>query len=178
MKTIVNTILSTSAKQTMQIGAALAKLLQPGDVVGLTGELGAGKTQFVRGMAQGMHIASTVVSSPTFVLMQEYELDDETAPVLVHIDAYRLAEQNDNLNHGALDKPADLAMATIGWEGAGEEIRQGAVVAIEWANLVRDALPDDTIDVTLTHNGGNRNIEITAPVAKENLIRNLQLLQI
>jgi tRNA threonylcarbamoyladenosine biosynthesis protein TsaE len=129
----------------MQLAAALTQLTEPGDVIGLTGELGAGKTQFVRGLAQGLGIDPAAVSSPTFVLMQEYEA--EAGPVLVHIDAYRL--------HGS------EGMATLGWEGAGQTLRTGAVVVIEWAELVSEALGEDWLAVDLEHTATGRRIELT-----------------
>src|SRR5690606_14193324 len=96
---------SRSASDTTSIGAAIGRLAKQGDIIALQGELGAGKTQFVRGLAMGMGIDPRSVSSPTFVFVQEYEPEDPEALVLVHIDAYRL------------QGPSDLA--GIGWGDAG-----------------------------------------------------------
>ncbi len=132
---------STSApEQTVALGAALAGVLQPGDLLALVGELGAGKTQLVRGLAQGLHLPTAQVSSPTFVLMHEYEPDDTQQPTLVHIDAYRL--------RGPEELPS------IGWDADsnGTAVRSGAVVAIEWADrLGAAALGADLLWLELTH---------------------------
>ena len=137
---------SHSASDTAAIGSAVARLAQQGDIIALQGELGAGKTQFVRGLATGMGIDPRSVSSPTFVFVQEYEPDDPEALVLVHIDAYRL------------QGPGDLA--GIGWGDAGEDLRHQAVVAIEWADLITPALGDDWLDVRIAHAQKGRDITI------------------
>jgi tRNA threonylcarbamoyladenosine biosynthesis protein TsaE len=138
----------TELDQTLTVAAAVAGVARSGDVLGLTGELGTGKTQFVRGLARGLGLDPGVISSPTFVLMQEHERDkpaDEMSPsVLVHIDAYRL--------HGA------EGMATLGWEGAGEALREGAVVAIEWVELVEPALGPDWLAIELSHLAHGRRL--------------------
>jgi tRNA threonylcarbamoyladenosine biosynthesis protein TsaE len=138
--------------QTLAVAASVAGVARAGDVLALTGELGAGKTQFVRGLARGLGLDPAAVSSPTFVLMQEYDPPEPATtaspPVLVHIDAYRL--------HG----PEGLA--TLGWEGDGEAIRAGAVVAIEWADLVEPALGDDWLAIDLTHARHGRHLRFTA----------------
>ena len=66
------TIQTTSVEQTVQLGEAIGKCCKPGDIIALQGELGAGKTQLVRGLAQGMGLNPRQVSSPTFVMVQEY----------------------------------------------------------------------------------------------------------
>ena len=142
------TVQSSDLEQTLAIAAAVASQARAGDVIALTGELGAGKTQFVRGMARGLGLDPAVVSSPTFVLMQEYEPPEPSQPVLVHIDAYRL--------HG----PEGLG--TLGWEGEGEALRDGAIVVIEWAELVESALGADRLDVELTHTSTGRALRLTA----------------
>ena len=133
---------STCPRQTAVIGAAVARLSAPGDVVALIGELGSGKTQFVRGMAEGLALAPRVVSSPTFVLMHEYG-PSETAPLLVHIDAYRLAG------------PEELG--ACGWD----DVRPDAITVVEWADRVRAALGDHVLQVHLTHTEGGRQIELS-----------------
>src|SRR6266508_6379568 len=77
---------STDEATTKAIGAALAGLLDPGDVVGLTGDLGAGKTRLVQGAAAALGVAEPVLS-PTFMLLREYDGD----PPVHHVDAYRLS---------------------------------------------------------------------------------------
>ena len=133
-------VVTTDPAQTMRLGAAVARLCQTGDTIALSGELGAGKTQFVRGMATGLGLDPAVVSSPTFVLVHEYEADTLT---LVHIDAYRLHEPGE--------------VETLGLD----DLRDGAVIAVEWADRVLDALDDDRLDVDLQHDPAGRAITLT-----------------
>src|SRR5437773_6979641 len=84
---------STSISRTLAIGRAIGKLVRAADTIALHGELGAGKTQVVRGIAEGLGISANV-ASPTYVLMQEYPAK-ERGLVLVHIDAYRMREASD-----------------------------------------------------------------------------------
>jgi tRNA threonylcarbamoyladenosine biosynthesis protein TsaE len=104
---------------TKAIAAALAGLLCPGDVVGLTGDLGAGKTRFVQGAAAALEVSEPVVS-PTFMLVRSY---DGRVPVH-HLDAYRLSG------------PAELE--DLGLE---EVLPDDAVAFVEWADRVAGALP-------------------------------------
>jgi tRNA threonylcarbamoyladenosine biosynthesis protein TsaE len=104
---------------TKAIAAALAGLLEPGDVVGLTGDLGAGKTRFVQGAAAALEVEEPVVS-PTFMLVRSY---DGRVPVH-HVDAYRL--------RGAAE------LEDLGLE---EVLPADAVAFVEWADRVADALP-------------------------------------
>jgi tRNA threonylcarbamoyladenosine biosynthesis protein TsaE len=128
---------SESEAQTEQLGGALAGLLQPGMVVALIGELGAGKTRLVQAVAEAMGVDRRLVNSPTFVLVQEYD-----APLrLYHFDAYRLAD---------VDEFREL--------GAEELMNCGGICLIEWADRVSDALPEDLLRI---------EIEITAPTSRE-----------
>ena len=132
------TLPSRDENDTFAIAAAVARLCIGGDVIALHGELGAGKTRFVRGLAAGMGLEPGDVSSPTFTIMQEYEAAD--APlVLVHMDAYRLTGPDD--------------LASIGWEGTGEAFREAAVIAVEWASRIEAALPADVLHVEIEHTG-------------------------
>jgi tRNA threonylcarbamoyladenosine biosynthesis protein TsaE len=112
---------------TKAIGAALAGILEPGDVVGLTGDLGAGKTRFVQGAAAALEVEDPVVS-PTFMLVREY---DGRVPVH-HLDAYRLS--------GAAELE-DL--------GIDEVLPADAVAFVEWADRVVDALPENWLELVL-----------------------------
>lgn len=126
----VDVALLATPEDTEAFAAVFAARLEPGDVVALEGDLGAGKTCFVRGLAQGLGIDPRDVSSPTFVSMQRY--DGGRVP-LVHVDAWRM--------HG----PADLE--SIGWD---ETVAvRDAVIAVEWPSKVLAALPARRIDVTL-----------------------------
>jgi tRNA threonylcarbamoyladenosine biosynthesis protein TsaE len=139
---------SNSVEQTMAIAEAVAKAAKSGDMIGLVGELGAGKTQFVRGLAVGLGISPRLVSSPTFVFLQEYPVDegDPVSLVLTHIDAYRLAGADD--------------LQSIGWDGDGQELRHGAVLAVEWADRIEDALGADWLKVALEHTDAGRIITL------------------
>jgi len=140
MTSVLDWTVST-AEETERVAAELARTLRPGDVVALDGELGSGKTSFVRGLASGLG-CDGVVNSPTFVRMQHYTGDGGE---LVHIDAYRFEGE------------ADLAQ--LGWD----ELLDGgrAVIAIEWAARVAHALPERRVDVTLAYADGDaRTIRI------------------
>ncbi|MCC6682806.1 MAG: tRNA (adenosine(37)-N6)-threonylcarbamoyltransferase complex ATPase subunit type 1 TsaE [Phycisphaeraceae bacterium] len=128
----MSALLSESVEQTVAVGRAIGAMTRPGEVIALIGELGAGKTQFVRGLAEALNIDPRKVSSPTFVLVHEYE--GGLAP-LVHIDAYRMRS------------PGELE--ELGFE----ELCQGAVTAVEWADRVLEAVGEDRLQVHLDHAG-------------------------
>lgn len=135
------TIHTHNAEQTRQLGATLAQALQPGDVIWLRGELGAGKTTLAQGIARGLGVNEPVIS-PTFTLIREHR---GRLPFF-HADAYRL--------EGA-EQAADL--------GLQEYFERGGVFAIEWAEHIAEALPEERLDVLLE--GGmdeNRRITLTA----------------
>jgi tRNA threonylcarbamoyladenosine biosynthesis protein TsaE len=119
--------------ETMALGRRLGNLLFPGAVVSLVGQLGAGKTHFVRAIALGLGLKQErAVTSPTFVLVQEYQ---GRLPIY-HFDAYRLhAEQEFH----------DL--------GAHEYFQGQGVCLIEWGDRVAGALPEELLQVTLTISG-------------------------
>ena len=119
---------SNSPAETEALGAALAGRLKPGAVVAFSGDLGAGKTAFVRGLARGLGIPERV-TSPTFTIVNEYE--GGRLP-LFHFDMYRL---------GSSDELFD-----IGWE---DYLVRGGVCAVEWSENVSDALEGDCIRVDI-----------------------------
>jgi tRNA threonylcarbamoyladenosine biosynthesis protein TsaE len=116
-----------TAEETRAVGAAIAPLLRPGDVVALGGELGAGKTTLVQGAAAALGVRQRVLS-PTFTLVKEYE---GWIPIH-HLDVYRLRRIQDVLD--------------LGFE---EMIDSGAVVFIEWGDAIEALLPEDHLDVDL-----------------------------
>ena len=135
------TIYTKTEAETEAAGAALAKTLAAGAVVALYGDLGAGKTCFVRGLARGLGIDARV-SSPTFTIVNEYRA--ATGKELFHFDMYRL---------GSADELFD-----IGWE---DYLRRGAVCAVEWSENVEDAFEGDEITVRIsTLPDGVRKVEI------------------
>lgn len=126
---------SHSPEQTRDLARALARAIdRRGLVLALEGPVGAGKTVFVKGLAAGLQINPSAVSSPTFVIASEYEghAPDGSRRLLVHADLYRVGS------------PAEL-------EGAGylDWIAPGHVVAMEWAERARESLPEDRLWVTL-----------------------------
>ena len=125
------TIISKSEAETEAAGEQFAKTLPDGAVVALYGDLGAGKTAFVRGMARGLGIDARV-SSPTFTIVNEYL----GARELYHFDMYRL---------GSSDELFD-----IGWE---DYLSRGGVCAVEWSENVEDAFEGDQICVRIEKTG-------------------------
>jgi len=130
-------VTTNSAVETEAVGQSLARSLPPGTVLAFTGDLGAGKTTFTRGLARGLGITMPV-TSPTYTIVNEY-------PGLIHFDMYRL---------GGADE-----LFEIGWE---DYLAQNAVLAVEWSENVAEALPPDTVRVQIeTLNETSRKIIIT-----------------
>lgn len=152
---------TTSEQETIGLGEALGRTLEPGDIVALHGDLGAGKTRFVKGIASALGVNPSIVSSPTFVIMQEYAAANAGAVrVLAHIDAYRLSGPDE--------------LESIGWDRIVSDA--SAVAVVEWAERINAALPmgNRRMDVRITHAdpgaeiggaSGKRSIIIEAPTA-------------
>ena len=121
--------LTHNEAETEALGARLAAALSPGAVVAYRGDLGAGKTAFTRGLARGLGYAGRV-TSPTFTIVNEYE--GGRLP-LFHFDMYRLESADD--------------LFDIGWE---DYLDRGGVCAVEWSEQVPEALPPETVFVTLS----------------------------
>jgi tRNA threonylcarbamoyladenosine biosynthesis protein TsaE len=121
-------IISRSAEQTRRVGMRLGTLLQPGDIVCLIGDLGAGKTTLVQGLASGWGSLDSV-SSPTFVIVNLYRRLDRNQ--LFHLDAYRLSGPAE---------AADLDLDAMLDEGS---------LVIEWADIIKEALPNKCLWVNL-----------------------------
>lgn len=132
--------ISNSAQETEALGERLAARLRPGDVIAYTGDLGAGKTAFTRGLAQGLGVADRV-TSPTFTIVNEYE--GGRLP-LFHFDLYRM------------DSPEELF--DIGWE---DYLARGGVCAVEWSEIVSDALEDGVLRVDIRRGAGEGERIIT-----------------
>lgn len=133
---------SNCVDDTEALGEALARVLTPGSVVAFSGDLGAGKTAFTRGLARGLGIAERV-TSPTFTIVNEYE--GGRLP-LFHFDMYRLGSEEE--------------LFDIGWE---DYLARGGVCAVEWSEIVRDALEPGCIRVDLRRGerDGQRRITVT-----------------
>jgi tRNA threonylcarbamoyladenosine biosynthesis protein TsaE len=126
------TVVSRSPAETRAVAARLGAHLAAGDLVALRGELGAGKTEFVRGLAQGLGVPEESVASPSFALAYEYQ----GRLTLVHLDLYRLAEVSPEFL-------PDL-----------EDYLSGPqVIAVEWAERLGIFLPPEYLEVTLTITG-------------------------
>ena len=135
-------ITTHSADETQALGQKLASRLAPGDVIAYFGDLGAGKTAFTRGLAQGLGITDPV-TSPTYTIVNEY-LSGRIP--LFHFDMYRLSSSDE--------------LFDIGW---GDYLSRGGVCAVEWSENVEDAL-QDAIRVTIEKDADEpdtRHITIT-----------------
>ena len=119
--------ITNAPEETEKLGAALARLLQPGTVIAYQGDLGAGKTAFTRGVACGLG-AKESVTSPTYTIVNEYV--SGRIP-LFHFDMYRLRSSDD--------------LFDIGWE---DYLDRGGVCAVEWSENVDDAM-EDAVYITI-----------------------------
>ena len=119
---------TNSEQETYAYGASLAQQVVPGQVIALIGDLGVGKTVLTKGLAAGLGITEPV-SSPTFTILQEYE---EGRLPFYHFDVYRIADPEE--------------MDEIGYE---DYFYGNGVCLVEWANLIREFMPEDTIWITI-----------------------------
>lgn len=126
-------IITNSKEETMSLGRKIAQKFPSGITLALSGDLGAGKTTLVRGIAEGLHI-NEIVQSPTFNIMKIYLKGDRP---LIHIDAYRLADINSDIG---LDE-------YIGYETG--------ITVIEWP-MYLDCLPDNLVEVSIHHLGDDK----------------------
>ncbi len=144
------TVSTASEKETKELGRKLGKSLKPGDVLALTGDLGAGKTHFAMGVAESLHITD-YITSPTFTIVNEYR---DGAMPLFHFDAYRLGD------------PEELM--EIGFE---EYAAAGGLIIIEWADIVESILPEETIWIKIERQDmvdiNRRNITFELPEGDE-----------
>lgn len=129
--------ISKSAEETIDLGEYLAKLFQEGDIICFFGDLGSGKTTFIKGIAKGLKIGHAKVNSPTFVLMNIYH---GRLP-LFHFDLYRL-DDIEGIN-------------SIGYE---EFLYDGGVSVIEWADKLGALLPDEYLKIDLKHKKINERV--------------------
>ena len=127
------TFTTHSERETSDVGRHLAQRLEPGAVLLLVGDLGAGKTALVRGLAEGLGVAPEDVSSPTFTLIQEYR--DGRIP-LIHVDLYRLDDAREIVDLGL------------------EELGMNSVLAIEWAEKLPRSFPG-AVEVRIEHGDGD-----------------------
>lgn len=136
------TIISKNEEDTIKAGRDLAGKLEKGCVVALFGDLGAGKTSFVRGLAEGMRLKARV-TSPTFTIVNEYLGD---VP-LFHFDMYRLKSEDE--------------LFEIGWD---DYIQRNGIIAVEWSENAENSFPENTVRVHIIKTGdSSRRIEIDYP---------------
>ena len=117
-----------SEQETLELGKKLAQEAQPGQVFSLVGDLGVGKTVLTKGMAEGLGITEPV-SSPTFTIVQVYE---EGRMPFYHFDVYRIGDPEE--------------MDEIGYE---DYFYGQGICLVEWANLIEELMPEDTIHITI-----------------------------
>jgi tRNA threonylcarbamoyladenosine biosynthesis protein TsaE len=129
-------IITKSEEETKKVGELLAKTLKGGEVLCLEGDLGAGKTTFVQGLAKGLRVKEWP-RSPTFVIMRNYQLPT-TNYELIHIDCYRLKDPEDLLR--------------LGFK---EIINSENIVVIEWADKARKILPNNCLRIKFEFLGEN-----------------------
>ena len=144
-------IVTNNANETMELGQKIAELATAGSVFCLTGDLGAGKTTLVRGIAQALKIKS-VVQSPTFNIMKIYF--DGVKP-LIHIDAYRLADVDTDIG---LDE-------YIGYETG--------LTVIEWPMFIERLIPENSNEINIINMGENVR-KITISSSDNNLLEGLK----
>jgi tRNA threonylcarbamoyladenosine biosynthesis protein TsaE len=140
MEREVHSWTTRSARQTFDVGMLLGEALVPGDVVALVGDLGAGKTQLVRGACEGARVPPREVASPSFAIVGTYH---GRIPVH-HADLYRLADEDELHATGFFD--------LLGGEGA---------VLVEWADRIPGALPQERLEIHLEHGRGPNTRRLT-----------------
>lgn len=138
MKKLLN-----SAEETIEYGINFAKKLKGGEVLALTGDLGSGKTTFIKGLAEGLRVADNI-TSPTFVILKNYPILTSDSHLrgglFVHIDAYR-AETIEDIKSVGIEDYLN---------------RDDVIMAIEWAEKIQDILPKNTINITFKHLDENK----------------------
>jgi tRNA threonylcarbamoyladenosine biosynthesis protein TsaE len=126
---MIKTIITSSIEETFELARKLASVLPRPSVIALSGQLGAGKTHFIKGLGLGLGLNPAKVCSATFVLIAEYG----DAPKLVHIDAYRFNDPHE--------------LEDIGWYELLEE--PDTLIAVEWADKITTILPGERVDVLI-----------------------------
>ncbi|HLD70103.1 MAG TPA: tRNA (adenosine(37)-N6)-threonylcarbamoyltransferase complex ATPase subunit type 1 TsaE [Candidatus Omnitrophota bacterium] len=130
-------ILSNHSNETLKLGKKISSGLKAGDIVCLFGDLGSGKTTFVKGLAQGLGIEADVVNSPTFVLLNVHE---GKLP-LYHFDLYRLEDVKEIL--------------ALGYE---EYFYGEGITVVEWAERLKNLMPRQYLQVKFFHRGENQRL--------------------
>lgn len=140
---VEKTRVTGSPSESFDFGVELAACLRPGDVLILTGSLGAGKTTLVRGLAKGLAVKSPV-SSPSFTLLHIHEPSRPGTAPLHHFDVYRLSGPDEFLGNGLDDY--------VGGD---------SITVLEWGDRVRAALPPDLIEISISYGEEDQEREFT-----------------
>jgi tRNA threonylcarbamoyladenosine biosynthesis protein TsaE len=130
MEQNVRTLQSASVEETLHIAKSLATHLQGGEVITLTGDLGAGKTSFTQGLAKGLGVQRHV-NSPTFTLIKEYK---GASLALYHMDVYRIDDEFEEM-------------------GFDEYFYGSGVCVIEWPQMIQSQLPQERLEITIVKKG-------------------------
>ncbi len=133
---------TANSDETSEFAEKLASFLQPGDIIALEGDLGAGKTTFTKGLAKGLAIKKTV-NSPTFTIIKEYK----GKMPLYHMDVYRVEGTFEDL-------------------GFDEYFEGDGVTVVEWAHLIEDQLPSALLTIYLYHEGQDQRKMVLKPKGK------------
>ncbi|TWT05584.1 tRNA (adenosine(37)-N6)-threonylcarbamoyltransferase complex ATPase subunit type 1 TsaE [Planococcus sp. CPCC 101016] len=146
-------IMLNSPEETEVFAAAFAELLEPGDLLTLEGDLGAGKTTFTKGLAKGLGV-QRMVNSPTFTILKQYSGRLE----LNHFDVYRLENSDEDI-------------------GFDEFFTSEAVSVIEWAKFIEEYLPKERLEITITRQSEQERKVVLNPIGRryEKLCRELNL---
>ncbi len=131
---------TSSPDETMELAKRLGLSLEAGSVITLEGDLGAGKTHFTKGLANGLGVKRTV-NSPTFTIIKEYQ---GRLP-LYHMDVYRVCEADEDL-------------------GFDEYFYGDGVTVVEWASLIKDQLPQERLDIDIYHAGDDQREIVLKPL--------------
>lgn len=133
--------ISTNESQTQEIAATILKEIHQGGVLALTGDLGAGKTTFVKGLAKALNIHK-IITSPTFVIVKEYKVpaNNYNIDTLVHADCYRLNNKEDAESVGLIEALND----------------RSRFVVLEWPENIKEALPPDTVFINFQYLDQNK----------------------
>ncbi|MGH2318763.1 tRNA (adenosine(37)-N6)-threonylcarbamoyltransferase complex ATPase subunit type 1 TsaE [Planococcus sp. SE5232] len=147
------TIILNSPEETEALAATLADLLEPGDLLTLEGDLGAGKTTFTKGLAKGLEI-QRMVNSPTFTILKQYSGRLE----LNHFDVYRLENSDEDI-------------------GFDEFFSSEAVSVVEWARFIEDYLPKERLEITINRQSEQGRKLTLHPIGRryEKICRELNL---
>lgn len=133
------------ARQLGEVIGALSEAREDALVIGLSGPLGAGKTEWVKGLAEGLGVDAALVASPSFVIASEYPSARPEGTPLAHVDLFRVASEGELESAGFLDLLAP-----------------GRVVAVEWSDRMPAALPGDRIEVRIDRGGAAEARELAA----------------